>query len=532
MAYFEFPHTRNYDGDLGWVIKKIIELTDRYNDFFEYNSITFADPLQWDITKQYPPYQIVFDYDAGYSYISKRPVPAGVTITNPDYWCLVGPLIVDAYARSQIQTILEFITNIYEASNIATAVRAVGDYVTANGQLYKVTAPINIGEGYTEGINVTKTTIETMIHEIITADTASMVSDISDLQGDVLTLGNDLTKFKTNTEQPFTILIGDSYGEGYDPGGNNDGWCAYLLNMGIRGISSYAGGSGFGLTPSDPRAPYTLLSNVTLPTGVTANDVKRIICAIGYNDFKANKTTVKTNLADFKTYANSVYPNAVVYIGMIGYAWTNNENLIVGSDISATVAAYGEACKDSGAVFMPQLTAVLLGCNGMSTADYKHPNAIGNQAIAKAIYSVLNGGGVVNKSGYIVSMANAGIGFTAEYYHDVTVQDGIIKVDFKFNNFTIDNGSAVNLYSGVTATPTHAPILPPGYHTGAHLFNNQDTGSGLGKAYYCCDIAVEPGVSTGFAMHFNLINDAGNNFGMTKKCNINDNTIHSWSTQF
>lgn len=28
MAYFEFPHTRNYDGDLGWVIKKLTEVAD------------------------------------------------------------------------------------------------------------------------------------------------------------------------------------------------------------------------------------------------------------------------------------------------------------------------------------------------------------------------------------------------------------------------------------------------------------------------------------------------------------------------
>lgn len=26
MAYFEFPHTRNYDSDLGWMIKKVGEL--------------------------------------------------------------------------------------------------------------------------------------------------------------------------------------------------------------------------------------------------------------------------------------------------------------------------------------------------------------------------------------------------------------------------------------------------------------------------------------------------------------------------
>ena len=30
MAYFEFPHTRSYEGDLGFIIKKLMELTDKY----------------------------------------------------------------------------------------------------------------------------------------------------------------------------------------------------------------------------------------------------------------------------------------------------------------------------------------------------------------------------------------------------------------------------------------------------------------------------------------------------------------------
>ena len=28
MAYFEFPHTRTYEGDLGWVIKKLSEVSE------------------------------------------------------------------------------------------------------------------------------------------------------------------------------------------------------------------------------------------------------------------------------------------------------------------------------------------------------------------------------------------------------------------------------------------------------------------------------------------------------------------------
>ena len=61
MSYFEFPHTRSYEGDLGFVIKKVIELSESYDKFFRYNTIHFADPIEWNITRQYAPFTIVFD---------------------------------------------------------------------------------------------------------------------------------------------------------------------------------------------------------------------------------------------------------------------------------------------------------------------------------------------------------------------------------------------------------------------------------------------------------------------------------------
>ena len=30
MSFFEFPHTRTYDSDLGWLIKKMEELANEY----------------------------------------------------------------------------------------------------------------------------------------------------------------------------------------------------------------------------------------------------------------------------------------------------------------------------------------------------------------------------------------------------------------------------------------------------------------------------------------------------------------------
>lgn len=35
MAYFEFPHTRSYEGDLGFIIKKLEDLLNDYNSIVE-----------------------------------------------------------------------------------------------------------------------------------------------------------------------------------------------------------------------------------------------------------------------------------------------------------------------------------------------------------------------------------------------------------------------------------------------------------------------------------------------------------------
>ena len=35
MAYFEFPHTRSYEGDLGYIIKTMTKLVNEYNEILD-----------------------------------------------------------------------------------------------------------------------------------------------------------------------------------------------------------------------------------------------------------------------------------------------------------------------------------------------------------------------------------------------------------------------------------------------------------------------------------------------------------------
>lgn len=86
MAFFnEFPYARTYDSDLGWIIRRIQEVAQIVDEYVSMNSIQFANPINWDITSQYPRLTIVLDSTGG-AYISRQPVPAGVSLTNEEYW--------------------------------------------------------------------------------------------------------------------------------------------------------------------------------------------------------------------------------------------------------------------------------------------------------------------------------------------------------------------------------------------------------------------------------------------------------------
>lgn len=84
MALFEnYPYTNLHNLNIDWVIKMIKELNDKFDAAIT-SKIQFADPIQWDITKQYPPLTLVIDNNK--AYLSMQSVPAGMPLSNTDYW--------------------------------------------------------------------------------------------------------------------------------------------------------------------------------------------------------------------------------------------------------------------------------------------------------------------------------------------------------------------------------------------------------------------------------------------------------------
>ena len=477
----------------------------------------------WKQGVEYEPLTMV-SY-AGGAYTSKVPVPASAD--NPadarQYWAYMGSSSGQITTNTNnISRIQHAIANATEAGNICTSARAINDYVWIDGTLYRCTAAIAVNDAYVEGINITPITdMATALNAIqaISADITDIQGDILTIEDSITTLDGKITDLETELSDPYTLCIGDSYAAGYDPAGNNDGWPTYLMNLGVRGQSIYAGGSGFHLPTSDTRSPMYLIQNATLQ--VEDSEVGRIIICEGYNDMGYNSSTIRTNLIAFINYCHTRFVNAKIYVGMCGYGWTHNENDITGNKIEIAARDYLLSCNETIAVFMPQVVGVLLGCNGLSTADHKHPNATGNRNIAQAIWAALHGLSYSTNTYYTLSLSRSAIGATGTIGISVTVQDGIVNTYQSISgNITIDSANAIDVHAVDIDDSTPVPCLPLMQMLVSPTIHNMDTANGLGKAYYGILTYLLLGYTASVYTRTLLINDAGNNYGMSKKYSL------------
>lgn len=186
MFSTRWPYTNFHELNLDWILETLKKQDAAIADFISLNSITYADPLQWDITRQYPKNQVVLDTN-GDGYLSVQPVPVGVEIDNADYWTKIGNF-------SELwSTVKLAITAADEGlKTTASADRASGDLVWLNNTLYVCTTAITRGTEYGTK-NTAKTTIDARL-----ANLANAVTTLQDNIADVNTaLGNKIDKDTT-----------------------------------------------------------------------------------------------------------------------------------------------------------------------------------------------------------------------------------------------------------------------------------------------------------------------------------------------
>lgn len=159
-----------YDDSISYyeMVSKVIEVMQQY---IETNSISYADPIQWDITKQYPRNTVVVTVN-GDGYLSTQPVPIGIDIDNEDYWTKIGNFSeLWGSVKLAITPIDE------ELKTTASGNRNINDLVWLNNDLYVILKPMDAGTRYIEGNNCAKTSIAESLHYILSLKVAEYNED-------------------------------------------------------------------------------------------------------------------------------------------------------------------------------------------------------------------------------------------------------------------------------------------------------------------------------------------------------------------
>lgn len=182
-----------YQYNLGWLIKELLSFKQDLATAIDLKTIKYADPIQWDITTQYPANTVVVDPKSGTAYMSKVPVPAGVELTNANYWVVVFNY-QDIYNK-----IMDGVAFNDRDQDYATKDLLVNDLVWYAGDLYRVTRAIPTGSKYIPGTNLIKTTIESLLARYYGRDrTAQVSNDTVNVSGDYTLVAGDITETASN----------------------------------------------------------------------------------------------------------------------------------------------------------------------------------------------------------------------------------------------------------------------------------------------------------------------------------------------
>ena len=139
-----YPYMNLNDLNLDYILNAIREMRYEVTNFVSINAIKYADPIQWDITRQYEKNTIVINPITGTAYISVAPVPSGVALTRPEYWTVVFDL------GSFVTKAAKNFTDHYEESTTLTATfnSSIGDWLVWGDVLYKALVNITAGDAY------------------------------------------------------------------------------------------------------------------------------------------------------------------------------------------------------------------------------------------------------------------------------------------------------------------------------------------------------------------------------------------------
>lgn len=401
----KYPYTDFHELNLDWILKQIREINYSLDNFIVMNTIKYADPIGWDITTQYEANTVVIDQATGIAYISTRPVPAGITISNTDYWSVIFNL------QQIIGGISENLTfhNNGTSPTLLTSVNE-NDWILWNNKLYYALANLPAGTALIIDSNIKASSVEELTKDY-TDIVKNIVGALADLTTtDTSSIVNAVNSVKTELDQE-VIDRGNA-----DTGLSNDISALDLrvdtLETSVSGLKYYVTPEDYGATGGaddtnavqaaiDDGRPVVFTQNYNIRTVTIPFDSQRTI-QIDFNNFWLNYIGDGTDTACLVMRGHSctlknIKINNTTGYSLIGMYWTSASNsvfsgynLIEGCTIYNfnTGIYYGDV---NGIVDAPQSENNLSGfrTRGCNIAFYSNMNNaiinINNSVIASSL---------------------------------------------------------------------------------------------------------------------------------------------------
>ena len=180
-----YPRTDFHELNQDWMISMLYDMINQVENFVEMNAVKYADPIQWDITRQYEKNTIVIDEITGTAYISSKPVPKGVALSRSEYWNVIFDI------GRFITLAAQNFANSYEAVLTTTATMETDKdkWVVWNSILYRAKNDIHIGDRYVVDGNIEKYTVEMFFDELahlITEETEARIEADTTLHSEIV----------------------------------------------------------------------------------------------------------------------------------------------------------------------------------------------------------------------------------------------------------------------------------------------------------------------------------------------------------